>query len=211
MTRCSCGADNPGDAKFCSSCGLEQTVATQCVCGAENSPNAKFCTNCGLKLVQREGQGHGGSIEDRPPKHGFIRWDNWVLWFLVGLVVIFLFFVCMGALGSTTQVSNPTADAPVRTIASPPTPTPASKCESEAVQTYFRQVERISGGIAKTLGVIGQLAADASVNPALIVDDSWHTDMTDSLDALDAYPESTEGGRRVSVLKRQEGVPVNLG
>ena len=26
-----------------------------------------------------------------------------------------------------------------------------------------------------------------------------------------AYPESTEGGRRVSVLKRQEGVPVNLG
>ena len=26
-----------------------------------------------------------------------------------------------------------------------------------------------------------------------------------------AYPESTEGGRRVSVLKRQEGAPVNLG
>ena len=26
-----------------------------------------------------------------------------------------------------------------------------------------------------------------------------------------AKPESTEGGRRVSVLKRQEGVPVNLG
>ena len=25
------------------------------------------------------------------------------------------------------------------------------------------------------------------------------------------YPESTEGGRQVSVLKRQEGVPVNLG
>ena len=24
-------------------------------------------------------------------------------------------------------------------------------------------------------------------------------------------PESTEGGRRVSVLKRQEGAPVNLG
>ena len=27
----------------------------------------------------------------------------------------------------------------------------------------------------------------------------------------DAKPESTEGGRRVSVLKRQEGAPVNLG
>ena len=26
-----------------------------------------------------------------------------------------------------------------------------------------------------------------------------------------AKPESTEGGRRVSVLKRQEGAPVNLG
>ena len=26
-----------------------------------------------------------------------------------------------------------------------------------------------------------------------------------------SYPESTEGGRRVSVLKRQEGAPVNLG
>ena len=25
------------------------------------------------------------------------------------------------------------------------------------------------------------------------------------------YPESTEGGRRVSILKRQEGAPVNLG
>ena len=25
------------------------------------------------------------------------------------------------------------------------------------------------------------------------------------------YPESTEGGRRVSVLKRQEGAPANLG
>ena len=29
--------------------------------------------------------------------------------------------------------------------------------------------------------------------------------------ALEAKPESTEGGRRVSVLKRQEGAPVNLG
>ena len=29
--------------------------------------------------------------------------------------------------------------------------------------------------------------------------------------AAEAYPESTEGGRRVSVLKRQEGAPVNLG
>ena len=28
---------------------------------------------------------------------------------------------------------------------------------------------------------------------------------------LAAYPESTEGGRRVSVLKRQEGAPVLLG
>ena len=27
----------------------------------------------------------------------------------------------------------------------------------------------------------------------------------------DTKPESTEGGRRVSVLKRQEGAPVNLG
>ena len=27
----------------------------------------------------------------------------------------------------------------------------------------------------------------------------------------DVKPESTEGGRRVSVLKRQEGAPVNLG
>ena len=35
-----------------------------------------------------------------------------------------------------------------------------------------------------------------------------------SLEQLHAYtakPESTEGGRRVSVLKRQEGAPVNLG
>ena len=29
--------------------------------------------------------------------------------------------------------------------------------------------------------------------------------------AEESKPESTEGGRRVSVLKRQEGVPVNLG
>ena len=28
---------------------------------------------------------------------------------------------------------------------------------------------------------------------------------------VEAKPESTEGGRRVSVLKRQEGAPVNLG
>ena len=30
-------------------------------------------------------------------------------------------------------------------------------------------------------------------------------------DSFAPYPESTEGGRRVSVLKRQEGAPVNLG
>ncbi len=30
-------------------------------------------------------------------------------------------------------------------------------------------------------------------------------------DTLIAKPESTEGGRRVSVLKRQEGAPVLLG
>ncbi len=29
--------------------------------------------------------------------------------------------------------------------------------------------------------------------------------------SLEPKPESTEGGRRVSVLKRQEGAPVNLG
>ena len=29
--------------------------------------------------------------------------------------------------------------------------------------------------------------------------------------SLLSKPESTEGGRRVSVLKRQEGAPVNLG
>ena len=34
--------------------------------------------------------------------------------------------------------------------------------------------------------------------------------MTDFRDAQ-AKPESTEGGRRVSVLKRQEGAPVLLG
>ena len=34
--------------------------------------------------------------------------------------------------------------------------------------------------------------------------------MSVSLGTL-AKPESTEGGRRVSVLKRQEGAPVNLG
>ena len=30
-------------------------------------------------------------------------------------------------------------------------------------------------------------------------------------DSVPAKPESTEGGRRVSVLKRQEGAPVLLG
>ena len=32
-----------------------------------------------------------------------------------------------------------------------------------------------------------------------------------ALEQLIGKPESTEGGRRVSVLKRQEGAPVNLG
>ena len=36
------------------------------------------------------------------------------------------------------------------------------------------------------------------------------TDPAQTSDAV-TKPESTEGGRRVSVLKRQEGVPVNLG
>ena len=35
--------------------------------------------------------------------------------------------------------------------------------------------------------------------------------VTDEEVAPYAKPESTEGGRRVSVLKRQEGAPVNLG
>ena len=33
----------------------------------------------------------------------------------------------------------------------------------------------------------------------------------ETVDRSKSKPESTEGGRRVSVLKRQEGAPVNLG
>ncbi len=35
--------------------------------------------------------------------------------------------------------------------------------------------------------------------------------ITSSFTSAERKPESTEGGRRVSVLKRQEGAPVNLG
>ena len=43
-----------------------------------------------------------------------------------------------------------------------------------------------------------------------LTSDNLISEITDELSEL-PYPESTEGGRRVSVLKRQEGVPVNLG
>ena len=46
---------------------------------------------------------------------------------------------------------------------------------------------------------------------ARLVEDDPEAARQISLGTLVPYPESTEGGRRVSVLKRQEGVPVNLG
>ena len=46
-------------------------------------------------------------------------------------------------------------------------------------------------------------------DPVLIV--LQLTGGNDYMNTVIPYPESTEGGRRVSVLKRQEGAPVNLG
>jgi class 3 adenylate cyclase len=45
--RCSsCECENPGDAKFCSECGVE--LFRGCArCGADNTPAAKFCGECG--------------------------------------------------------------------------------------------------------------------------------------------------------------------
>jgi class 3 adenylate cyclase len=44
-----CGTVNPGQARFCMSCGstLERTCG---VCGTANPPDARFCMNCGSAL-----------------------------------------------------------------------------------------------------------------------------------------------------------------
>ena len=135
MTRCSCGADNPEDAKFCSNCGLEQTTATQCVCGAEHSPDAKFCNACGLNLGQREPQRQDDSIHDRPAKRGTIRWDNWVLWFLVGIVIIVL-LLALAVATAPPPDETPTPDGHINNP-STPLQMEAPLCERPAESDYI--------------------------------------------------------------------------
>jgi membrane protease subunit (stomatin/prohibitin family) len=50
--KCSnCGAENPGDAKFCAKCGTQMAVGVKCgKCGNMNDGTAKFCSNCGNPL-----------------------------------------------------------------------------------------------------------------------------------------------------------------
>ena len=62
--RCSgCGADNPGQAKFCHGCGAP--LALRCVgCGTQLSPTAKFCSECGRAVAS-------GSFVVPPPTTRF--------------------------------------------------------------------------------------------------------------------------------------------
>ena len=103
--RCSCGADNPEDAKYCTNCGLNITK-TRCSCGADNSEDAKFCVNCGLNLSQQQRQRQDVATGDRPPKRGIIRWDNWVLWFLVGFVILVILIALAAAAEPPTPVRS---------------------------------------------------------------------------------------------------------
>jgi hypothetical protein len=49
--RCAaCDADNPGDAKFCESCG--SSLAIRCPrCSHANRAGSRFCTECGAQLA----------------------------------------------------------------------------------------------------------------------------------------------------------------
>lgn len=130
--RCSCGADNPEDAKYSTSCGLNITK-TRCSCGADNSEDAKFCANCGLNLSQQQSQRQDIAAGDRPPKRGIIRWDNWVLWFPVGFVILVILIALAAAAepptdetsGPQTPNASPTERVATTDYMSRPTPTPA--------------------------------------------------------------------------------------
>ena len=50
MTCSSCGAENPGGARFCSSCGTPLRVRCS-KCGELNRPGSKFCNDCGSALA----------------------------------------------------------------------------------------------------------------------------------------------------------------
>jgi class 3 adenylate cyclase/tetratricopeptide (TPR) repeat protein len=59
MTCPSCGAENPADHKFCSTCG--ESLAPVCDrCGETAPPEARFCPSCGAALAARP----------VPPAHG---------------------------------------------------------------------------------------------------------------------------------------------
>jgi hypothetical protein len=46
-----CGAANPDDARYCSSCGGDLHQVRRCgACGEENEPGARFCHHCGQPL-----------------------------------------------------------------------------------------------------------------------------------------------------------------
>ena len=53
--RCeNCGADNPEQAKYCSSCG--SALSAKCSqCGASNPTYARFCNNCGTAIAEQDG------------------------------------------------------------------------------------------------------------------------------------------------------------
>ena len=74
-----------------------------------------------------------------------------------------------------------------------------------------RETRHIDNGIeAYNEGLDPELRAEMSAWTEGAADAMTYTDTAREAGAA-AKPESTEGGRRVSVLKRQEGAPVNLG
>lgn len=52
IVRCSCGAENAVDARFCQKCGKPVVVRGRCSCGHQNNPDANFCAVCGKDLSE---------------------------------------------------------------------------------------------------------------------------------------------------------------
>lgn len=109
MTCPNCGAENPGDARFCNQCGslLNRTCAA---CGKPLAENARFCNYCGAPVRASAAQANVRSAAHPPAGRraagvlGTIGSGCAMLGALLAL--IFVFFIGTAVTGSAEELSG---------------------------------------------------------------------------------------------------------
>ncbi len=134
-------------------------ISRRCSCGADNPPNANFCTSCGLRLGQRESVNVDSTGD--PPKRGIFRWNNWVLWAI--FVAVFIFLIVIASVTETPDGESRTVAPEPTVIPDPTaTPVPPQRIRAEALYAEreanaSRYDMNYMGKLITISGVVGEV------------------------------------------------------